>query len=132
VYDPQRIYDAMLIKAFRADITFMQMWYWLKPYNIRIPNTELKRQPPILKMRVQVFVGIFLKPLADKLWDTDKTQDIKTLDWMANLDNENTERRMSNDIVRLKKQNTNDRRRTAILRANLEGQNRNNQWNVTK
>jgi len=132
MHDPQRIYDAVLIKAFRADITFMQMWYWLKPYNIRIPNPELKRQPPILRMRVQVFVGAFLKPLADRLWDTDKTQDIKTLDWMANLNNQNTAQRISNDITKLKKQNTNDRRRSAILRENLEGQRRSNQWNVTK
>jgi len=132
MHDPQRIYDAMLIKAFRADITLMQMWYWLKPYNIRIPNKTLKRQPPILKMRVQAFVGSHLKPLADRLWDTDKTQDIKTLDWMANLNNQNTAQRISNDITKLKKQNTNDRRRSAILRENLEGQRRSNQWNVVK
>lgn len=132
MHDPQRIYDAMLIKAFRADISFMQMWYWLKPYNIRIPDNTLKRQPPMLKMRVQVFVGAHLKPLADRLWDTDRTHDIKTLNWMANLKGENTERRMKNDINKLKRQNTNDRRRSAILRANIEGQNRNNQWNVTK
>ena len=132
MHDPQRIYDAMLIKAFRADITFMQMWYWLKPYNIRIPDPELKRQPPVLKMRVQAFIGAYLKPLADRLWDTDRTHDIKTLDWMANFDSQNTERRMRDDIAKLKRENKKDRRRTAILRENIEGQRLNNQWNVTK
>jgi hypothetical protein len=132
MHDPQRIYDAMLIKAFRADITFDRMRWWLKPYGISVPDPELKRQPPILKMRVQIFVGTFLKPLADRLWDTDKTQDIKTLNWMANLNNQNTAQRTFNEISKLKKQNTNDRRRSGILRANLEGQKASNQWNVTK
>ena len=132
MHDPQRIYDAMLIKAFRADITLMQMWYWLKPYNIRIPNKTLKRQPPILKMRVQAFVGSHLKPLADRLWDTDKTQDIKTLNWMVNLNSENTATRINTEQNKLMRENKRDRRRTGILRENLEGQRRSNQWNVTK
>jgi hypothetical protein len=122
----------MLIKAFRADITLMQMWYWLKPYNIRIPDPELKRQPPILKMRVQAFVGSYLKPLADRLWDTDKTQDIKTLNWMVNLNSENTATRINTEQNKLMRENRRDRRRTAILRESLEGQRRSNQWNVTK
>jgi hypothetical protein len=132
MYDPQRIYDAMLIKAFRADITFDRMRWWLKPYGISVPDPRLKRQVPYTKMRVQAFVGAYLKPLADRLWDTDKTQDIKTLNWMENLNNENTERRMRNDILKLKRENKKDRGRTGILRANLEGQLASNQWNVTK
>ena len=74
--DKQRLYDAMLIKAFRADATVGHLWWWLKGLGIEIPDKTLKRQPPTNKMRVQSFVGTFLKPLADRLWDTDRSQDI--------------------------------------------------------
>jgi len=88
--DKQRLYDAMLIKAFRADATVGHLWWWLKGLGIEIPDKTLKRQPPSSKMRVQTFVGVCLKPLADRLWDTDRSQDIKTLDWMVNLDSQRT------------------------------------------
>lgn len=122
----------MLIKAFRADVTLGVLWYWLKSYNISPPDSTLKRQPPRAKMRVQVFVGAFLKPLSDKLWDTDKTHDIKTLYWMNTLDSQNTNRVMDNDIKNLKRKSNHDRRRQSFLSQNLEGQKTNNQWKVTK
>ena len=130
--DNQKIYDAMLIKAFRADVTLGMLWYWLKPYNIIPPDLTLKRQPPRVKMRVQVFVGTFLKPLSDRLWDTDKTHDIKTLYWMDKLDCKNTNRIMHSDLQNLKRKSNNDRRRQAFLGENMEGQKANNQWKVTK
>jgi hypothetical protein len=130
--DNQKIYDAMLIKAFRADVTLGTLWYWLKPYNINPPDPTLKRQPPIAKMRVQVFVGTFLKPLSDKLWDTDKTHDIKTLYWMDKLDSQNTNKVMDSDIQNLKRKSNNDRRRQGFLHDNLQAQNASNQWKVTK
>ena len=127
--DKQRIYDAMLIKAFRADVTVGMLWYWLKVYKIDIPNPELKRQPPSVKMRVQSFVGHYLKPLADRLWDTDKVHDIKTLDWMANLESQRTG---GYERENLKRRSNLDRRRSGVLRASYEGTKQNNQWNVTK
>lgn len=130
--DNQKIYDAMLIKAFRADVTLGVLWYWLKPYNISPPDSTLKRQPPRAKMRVQVFVGAFLKPLSDKLWDTDKTHDIETLYWMDKLDCKNTNRVMDNDIKNLKRKSNHDRRRQGFLNNNLQGQKASNQWKVTK
>ena len=130
--DNQKIYDAMLIKAFRADVTLGMLWHWLKPYNISPPDSTLKRQPPRAKMRVQAFVGSFLKPLADRLWDTDKTHDIKTLYWMDKLNCKNTNRIIDNDMQSLKRKSNNDRRRQGFLNDNLQGQKANNQWNVTK
>lgn len=130
--DTQRIYDAMLIKAFRADVTLDQLRWWLKIYKINLPEENLKRQPKYLKMRVQPFVGIYLKPLADRLWDTNKSEDIQTLDWMKNLECKNTAMRINTEQNKLMRENRRDRRRTAILRESLEGQRRSNQWNVTK
>jgi hypothetical protein len=130
--DKQRIYDAMLIKAFRADKTLGMLWYWLKVYKMDIPEEGLKRQPPRIPMRVQVFVGSFMKPLADRLWDTDKAHDIKTLDWMTNLECQATDRISQNERKLIKRKSRADRRRTAFLRENIEAQNTGNQWAVTK
>ena len=127
--DKQRIYDAMLIKAFRADVTVGMLWNWLKVYKIEIPDPGLKRQPPPTKMRVQSFVGHYLKPLADRLWDTEKDQDIKTLDWMANLE---CKRTGSREAERLVIKSNNDRRRAGLLSQNLERMKSGNQWHVTK
>lgn len=127
--DRQRIYDAMLIKAFRADKTLGMLWYWLKVYQIEIPDETLKRQPPKANLRVQVFVGAYLKPLADRLWDTDKSNDIKTLDWMANLECQRT----GIDVLKnLNRKSNNDRRRQAYLREKIENTRASWQWGVTK
>jgi len=127
--DRQRIYDALLIKAFRQDKTVGQLWWWLKGLGIEIPDKTLLRQPPTSKMRVQTFVGLYLKPLADKLWDTDRSKDIETLNWMSNLQCQNT----SNDeYTGLKRKSRTDRARQGLLRHNLERHRISNQWHVTK
>lgn len=130
--DAQRIYDALLIKAFRADVTLNDLRFWLKPYNIGIQDPNLKRQPPRAPMRVQIFVGSYLKPLADRLWDTDKTQDIKTLDWMTKWDSKFTDRINASEKQNLVRKNQRDRRRGAFLANNWEAQKRISQWGVTK
>lgn len=128
--DKQRLYDAMLIKAFRADATVGHLWWWLKGLGIEIPDNTLKRQPPTKKMRVQSFVGTCLKPLADRLWDTDRSQDIKTLDWMVNLDSQRTGD--TNWKRKLQRKVMADRRFTYFLAENADRQNRTNQWGVAK
>jgi hypothetical protein len=131
--DKQRIYDAMLIKAFRGDKTVNDLRYWLRPYDIGLFDPSLKRQPPkVSKMRIQIFVGSYLKPLADRLWDTDKTHDINTLNWMVTLENQNTNRLNQNERQNLSRRNTKDRRRSGFLAENLSAQKTSNQWGVTK
>ena len=127
--DKQRIYDAMLIRAFRKDVTVGVLWNWLRVYEIHIPEKTLKRQPKTYKMRVQAFVGCYLKPLADRLWDTDRSKDLETLDWMTWLDTQLTK---NNDDVKLKRQSNRDRRRSGLIRQSLQRHNRGNQWGVTK
>ncbi len=130
--DKQRIYDAMLIKGFRKDVTTGMVNYWLTPYGIHTPDPELKRQPPANNMRVQSFVGIYLKPLADRLWDTTKDQDIKTLDWMVHLDSQKTDRIAHAERVKGDRDARIQRTRHALTREGLSATNPNNQWGVTK
>ena len=127
--DKQRLYDAMLIKAFRQDKTVGQLWFWLKGLGIEIPDKTLLRQPPTGKMRVQTFVGIYLKPLADRLWDTDRSKDIETLNWMGNLNSQQTGGRERNSLMR---QSRIDRARQGLLHQDLERHHTSNQWHVTK
>lgn len=127
--DKQRLYDAMLIKAFRQDITLGYLYHWLQGVGIELPDPTLKRQPPTNKMRVQSFVGHYLKPLADRLWDTDRDQDIKTLDWMVNLECKRVRDRERENLM--KKSNL-DRQRTGLIRQSLERHSKQNQWHVTK
>ena len=130
--DRQRIYDAMLIKAFRSDITIGYLYYWLKPYQIEPPERGLMRQPPMAnKMTVRVFVGTFLKPLADRLWDTDPSQDVKTLDWMRDLQCQQS-RAIDYERRKLRREVTMDHGRIKLLGQNLDRKNPNNQWGVTK
>lgn len=130
--DRQRIYDAMLIKAFRSDITIGYLYYWLKPYQIEPPEEGLMRQPPMAnKMTVRVFVGTFLKPLADRLWDTDPSQDVKTLDWMRGLQCQQN-RAIDYERRKLRREVTIDEGRTKLLGQNLDRKNPSNQWGVTK
>jgi hypothetical protein len=84
----QRIYDAMLIKAFRAGIRMTDLERWLAPYDIKLMDRQLKRIPKKIGWaeQVRVMVANNMKPLADRLWDTDKSQDIKTLDWMNGIE----------------------------------------------
>ncbi len=130
--DRQRIYDAMLIKAFRSDITLGYLYYWLKPYDIAPPDKGLMRQPPMAsKMSVRVFVGTFLKPLADRLWDTGPSDDVKTLDWMRNIECQQN-RKVDYERRKLRREITIDHGRIDLLGKNLERKNPSNQWHVTK
>ncbi len=128
----QRIYDAMLIRAFRKDVTLGVLWHWLKPYDINPPDDSLERQPPPVMMRVRVFVGHFLKPLADRLWDTEPSQDISTLDWMRGLSSEATGNRYDKERSMLKRKSKQDDDKRHIIGRRIAGDARSNQWGVTK
>jgi len=127
--DKQRLYDAMLIKAFRQDKTVGHLWWWLRGLGIEIPDKTLLRQPPTSKMRVQTFVGLYLKPLADRLWDTDRSQDIETLNLLGNLDSQRTGSRDREKLMRASRM---DRVRQGLLHHDLERNHAKNQWHVTK
>lgn len=129
----QRNYDALLIRAFREDITLAQLYYWLKPYGIALPDPELVRQPPPAKMRVQVFVASFLRPLADRLWDTERSEDIKTLDWMTRLKSEKWGNRVvEQERKRMKREDTLFFGKKKIMSELMSRDKANNQWHVTK
>ena len=130
----QRIYDAMLIKAFRKDVRMADLERWLQPYNIKIDKDGLIRVPDHVWWpgRVQEMVGRHLKPLADRLWDTDSSKDIETLDWMAKLKCSNKNTKWDREKTQLQKESNRDRKRGGILYENWEAQKRSNQWNVTK
>lgn len=131
--DNQRIYDAMLIKAFRKDVRMTDLKRWLKPY-FDLDQSKLMRLPNSVywPMRVQSMVGKHLKPLADRLWDTDASKDIETLDWMKNLKCQSTGTRISGELQRLKNDSNNARRKTKILAGSIALTKRNNQWNTVK
>lgn len=132
--DKQRIYDAMLIKAFRKDIRMTDLERWLKPYQIKLAEDNLMRVPKYIWWpgRVQEMVGRYMKPLADRLWDTDKSKDIDTLNWMKNLQCDKPYRKWDIERRNLQKQSNHDRRRGGVFTEALDAQRRNNQWNVTK
>jgi len=133
--DKQRVYDAMLIKAFRKDIRMTDLEGWLKPYAIQLMQRELKRIPEKIWWveKVRVTVGRNLKPLADRLWDTDPSKDIETLDWMKNLNCSNPSYdKISVEKQKLKKKSKINRQFSGILFENWEGQKRSNQWNKVK
>lgn len=132
--DKQRIYDAMLIKAFRAGTRMTDFEKWLAPYDIKLMNRQLKRIPKKIGWgeQVRVMVANNMKPLADRLWDTDKSQDIKTLDWMSNIECNFINDKVLSERQTLKKKSNADRRKGGILFENWESQKRTNQWNVTK
>jgi len=127
----QRVYDAMLIKGFRKDVTMGMVNYWLKPYNINTPDPELKRQPPAFNIRVQLFVGEYLKPLADRLWDSSSDKDIDTLNWMATLDCQKSNK-VNRELNKVKRETRIDTGRIALLGQNLSRKKQSNQWHVTK
>jgi hypothetical protein len=132
--DKQRIYDAMLIKAFRAGIRMTELEKWLVPYDIKLMDRQLKRIPKKIGWaeQVRVMVANNMKPLADRLWDTDKSQDIKTLDWMNGIECYFRSDKVLSERQTLKKKSNADRRKGGILLENWDAQKRTNQWNVTK
>jgi len=98
--EKQRIYDALLIRAWRKDVTLNEVRFWLKPYNICITDKDLIRTSPYIPQRVVRFVGVELKPLSDKLFDGDPANDINVLNWLgkSGLRCQNTERVRRNEI----------------------------------
>lgn len=130
----QRIYDAMLIKAFRYGIRMTDLEKWLTPYDIKLMDRNLKRIPKKIgwSEQVRVMVANNMKPLADRLWDTDKSQDIKTLDWMSNIECNFINDKVLYERTKLKKLSNRDRKRGGILKENWDAQKRSNQWNIVK
>lgn len=136
--DKQRIYDAMLIKAFRADVLIGQLSSWLKVYDIDLIRDKhlYKRIPEYLYMgkRVQEMVGDYMKPLANRLWDTERKDDIKTLDWMKNL--ECVRRKEIKPKIEESKKESRDRlalqRMNKLVVENIRAEKRGYQWGVTK
>jgi hypothetical protein len=132
--DNQKIYDAMLIKAFRADINMSMLSFWLKPYGIDIGDGTLKRcpNPVFYPLRVRVMIARFMKKLSDRLWDTEKKDDIKTLQWMECIELGKPNNKVASEIQNLKRKSNNDRRKQGFLHENINFQNASNQWKVTK
>ncbi len=136
--DKQRIYDAMLIKAFRSDVLVGQLNYWLKVYDINMIRDKnvLKRIPEYLYMgkRVQEMVGDYMKPLANRLWDTTRADDIKTLDWMKNI--ECVRRKEVKPKIEETTKENRDRlalqRMNKLVLGNIRAEKRSYQWGVTK
>jgi hypothetical protein len=131
VIDRQRVYDAMLIKGFRKDVTIGMVNYWLKPYNISTPEPDLKRQPPAFNIRVRVFLGECLKPLADRLWDTTPDKDINTLNWMANLECQRSTK-VTREINKVRREIRIDEGRTELIGTKIRNERSSNQWDRTK
>lgn len=104
--EKQRIYDALLIRAWRKDVTLNEIRYWLKPYNICITDKDLIRTSSFMPQRVVRFVGAELKPLSDKLFDGEPTNDINVLNWLSKsgLRTQNTERIRNNDIQNVRRE----------------------------
>ena len=129
----QRNYDALLIRAFREDITTSKLYFWLKPYGIGLPDDELIRQPPPVKMRIRVFVASYLKPLADRLWDTERSEDIKTLNWMVKLKAERGGSRvLTNELSVAGRELKQLHGRGIIIKEKIYRDHLSNQWGVTK
>jgi hypothetical protein len=130
----QRIYDAMLIKAFRADINMSTLRSWLKPYDIEISDGTYERCPESFYglLRVQVMVGQHMRNLADRLWNTEKTDDIKTLDLMDKFNFSKQSYKMQSEINSTNRKSRNDRKAAGFFKAAKEGYLKNNQWNVVK
>jgi hypothetical protein len=104
--EKQRIYDALLIRAWRKDLTLNEVRYWLKPYNICITDKDLIRTSPYIPQRVVRFVGVELKPLSDKLFDGEPANDINVLNWLSKsgLRCQNTERVRNNEIQNVRRE----------------------------
>lgn len=130
----QRTYDAMLIKTFRENKRMSELGNWLAPWGIDLQKHSLKRCPKNVYWpeRIQEMVGRYMRPLADRLWDTDRSQDIATLDWMVKIRLGGQDRKWDNERAALKRTSNLDRSRAGHLREDYEKHLRNNQWHVTK
>lgn len=132
--EQQRVYDALVIKAFRADKRMIDIINWIKPWGVDLQKHNLKRCPKSVYFmeRVQEMVGRFMRPLADRLWDTDRSQDVATLNWMAKIKLGQQDRKWDNERAAMRKKSNADRVKAGLLRGEYETHLRNNQWKVTK
>lgn len=136
--DKQRIYDAMLLKAFRTDVLMGTLNYWLKVYDIDLIRDKhlYKRIPEYLYMgkRVQEMVGDYMKPLADRLWDTTRADDIKTLDWMQRIEciRRKEIKPKIEESAKESRQRLAEIRINKLVAENIKAEKRMNQWGVTK
>jgi len=130
----QRAYDAMLIKTFRENKRMTELGNWLAPWGIDLQKHALKRCPKSVYWpeRVQEMVGRYMRTLADRLWDTERSQDVATLNWMTKLDINRADRRWDNERSKLRRESNTNRKFAGVLQNNWEGQKRNNQWKVVK
>lgn len=119
--EKQRIYDALLIRAWRKDVTMNEVRYWLKPYNICITDKDLIRTSPFMPQRVVRFVGSDLKPLSDKLFDGEPANDINVLNWLSKsgLQAKNTERVRKNEIQNVRRELRMGELKTSIMKDSL-------------
>lgn len=136
--DKQRIYDAMLIKAFRSDVLMGTLNYWLKVYDIDLIRDKhlYKRIPEHLYMgkRVQEMVGDYMKPLANRLWDTERKDDIKTLDWMQRVEciKRKEVKPKNEETTKENRDRLNLQRMNKLVVENMRAEKRSYQWGVTK
>jgi len=130
----QRAYDAMLIKTFRENKRMSELGNWLAPWGIDLQKHALKRCPKSVYWveRVQEMVGRFMRPLADRLWATERSQDVATLNWMAKIQLGQQDRKWDKKRAAMRKQSNADRVKAGLLRGEYETHLRNNQWKVTK
>lgn len=130
----QRAYDAMLIKTFRENKRMSELGNWLAPWGIDLQKHALKRCPKSVYWveRVQEMVGRFMRPLADRLWDTERSQDVATLNWMAKIQLGQQDRKWDTERAAMRKKSNADRVKAGLLRGEYETHLRNNQWKVTK
>jgi hypothetical protein len=95
----QKLYDAMLIRAYRRFMVGHVFSRWVFDTFGMWPNQlPLKRCKKFYReMGVRAFVGVFLRPLADRLIDSDPSKDIETLHLLqgtwSNLDCEDRQDR---------------------------------------
>ena len=132
--DKQKIYDAMLIRAWRKDAFVNDLRYWLKPYDIDILDPELKRTTKYMQQYVRRFVGTFLKPLSDRLFDTDPSQDIKTLAWLgaSGLNSQNTDKALTNLMATSNRTERRQRLLGNLIRKDVLMDHAPNQGNIVK
>jgi len=83
-------------------------------------------------LRVQVMIGQHMRNLADRLWNTEKIDDIKTLDLMDKFNFSKKSYKMESEINYTNLKSRNDRKAAGIFKAAKEGYLKNNQWNVVK
>jgi len=130
----QRAYDAMLIKTFRADKRMVDVMRWLEPWGVDLQKHALKRCPNSVYYmeRVQEMVGRYMRPLADRLWDTERSQDVATLNWMTKIQLGKANTKWDSERAKMRRESNTNRRFAGVLQNNWEGQKRNAQWKVVK